>query len=144
MIYIVESVVTFLFISFFIFTVINVYCKIVKRESKAFLGAIISLIAFFSMMELRNHLIKQELVKDIIASKIQQPNSNFSKRELSDIHISSEKMRVVDEDINIILLPRKDTVYLNQDFYHKNKFWIYYKKYEILGLTAPVGYIIKN
>ncbi|MBE4948103.1 hypothetical protein [Chryseobacterium culicis] len=144
MIYIVQLIITLLVISFFIFSIIEIYCKIVKKESRTYFGMLISLILFFLMITVRNHLVKNELVKNIKASKIEQGNSFFSKNELSDIHIVSEKMRVVDKDIYIVLMPQKDTLYINQDFHDKNKFWVHYKKYEILKLTAPIGYIIKN
>ncbi|PTT23155.1 hypothetical protein DBR28_19190, partial [Chryseobacterium sp. HMWF028] len=88
--------------------------------------------------------VKHELVENIKTSTIKQSNSSFSKRELSDIHLVSEKIRVVDKNIYIVLMPQKDTLYMNQDFHNKNKFWVHYKKYEILKITAPVGYIIKN
>ncbi|PRB05989.1 hypothetical protein CQ046_02090 [Chryseobacterium sp. MYb7] len=144
MIYIVQLIIALLIISFFVFSIIEIYCEIVKKSSKAFFGMLISLILFFLMITVRNHLVKNELVENIKTSKIEQSNSSFSKRELSDIHIVSEKMRVVDKDIYIVLMPQKDTLYMNQDFHDKNKFWVHYKKYEILKITAPVGYIIKN
>ncbi|WP_433631367.1 hypothetical protein [Chryseobacterium cucumeris] len=144
MIYIVQLIITLLIISFFVFSIIEIYCEIVKKSSWAFLGMLISLILFFLMIIVRNHMVKNELVKNINASKIEQKNSLFSKRELSDIHLVSEKMRVVDKDIYVVLMPQKDTLYMNQDFHNKNKFWVHYKKYEILKFTAPVGYIIKN
>lgn len=90
------------------------------------------------MITVRNHLVKNELVENIKTSKIEQENSFFSKKELSDIHIVSEKIRVDDKDIFVVLMPQKDTLYMNQDFHDKNKFWVHYKKYEILKLTAPV------
>ncbi|WP_288376411.1 hypothetical protein, partial [uncultured Chryseobacterium sp.] len=96
MIYIVQLIITLLVISFFIFSIIEIYCKIVKKESRTYFGMLISLILFFLMITVRNHLVKNELVKNIKASKIEQGNSFFSKNELSDIHIVSEKMRVVD------------------------------------------------
>ncbi|WP_129039800.1 hypothetical protein [Chryseobacterium sp. CH21] len=89
-------------------------------------------------------MVKNKLVENIKTSKIEQSNSSFSKKELSDIHIVSEKMRVVDKDIYIVLMPQKDTLYMNQDFNDQHKFWVHYKKYEILKITEPVGYIIKN
>ena len=144
MIYIVQLIITLLIISFFVFSIIEIYCEIVKKSSWAFLGMLIILILFFLMITVRNHMVKNELVKNINASKIEQKNSLFSKRELSDIHLVSEKMRVVDKDIYVVLMPQKDTLYMNQDFHNKNKFWVHYKKYEILKFTAPVGYIIKN
>ncbi|QBA21505.1 hypothetical protein EU348_09965 [Chryseobacterium indologenes] len=115
-----------------------------KRSSWAFLGMLISLILFFLMITVRNHRVKNELVENIKTSKIEQSHSSFSKRELLDIHLVSEKMRFVDKDIYIVLMPQKDTLYMNQDLNNKNKFWVHYKKYEILKFTAPVGYIIKN
>lgn len=144
MIYIVQLIIALLIISFFIFFIIEIYCEIVKKNSWAFLGMLLSLILFFLMITVRNHLVKNELVENIKTSKLEQKNSFFSKRELSDIHLVSEKMRVVDKDIYIVLMPQKDTLYMNQDFHNKNKFWVHYKKYEILKFTAPVGYIIKN
>lgn len=105
---------------------------------------IASFVLFTLMIIIRNHLIKNELVENIRKSKIEQNDSFFSKKELSDIHIVSEKMRIVDKNIYIVLLPEQDTIYLNQDFNNKNKFWVHYKKYEVLKYKAPVGYIIKN
>ncbi|MDR4953930.1 hypothetical protein REB14_17250 [Chryseobacterium sp. ES2] len=144
MIYIVQLIIALLIISFFVFSIIEIYCEIVKKSSKAFFGMFISLILFFLMITVRNHWVKNELVENINASKIEQSNSSFSIKELSNIHIVSEKMRVTDKDIIVVLMPQKDTLYMNQDFHDKNKFWVHYKKYEILKFTAPVGYIIKN
>ncbi|WP_449397542.1 hypothetical protein [Chryseobacterium wanjuense] len=144
MIYIVLFIIIALIISFIIFSIIEVYSKILKKESKAFFGMVISFISFFLMMKLRNHLIKNELVENIKIAKLEQENSAFSKEELSNITIVEEKIRAEDTDIYVILLPRKDTIYLNRDFHNKNKFWVHYKKYEVLKLTAPIGYITKN
>ncbi len=144
MIYIVQIIIALLIISFFIFSIIEIYCEIIKKSSWAFLGMLVSLILFFLMITVRNHWVKNELVENINASKIEQSNPSFSKKELSNIHIVSEKMRVTDKDIIVVLMPQKDTLYMNQDFHDKNKFWIHYKKYEILKITAPVGYIVKN
>lgn len=144
MIYIVQIIIALLIISFFVFSIIEIYCEIIKKSSWAFLGMLISLILFFLMITVRNHLVKNELVENIKTSKIEQKNSFFSKIELSNLHIVSEKMRVVNKNIYIVLMPQKDTLYMNQDFHDKNKFWVHYKKYEILKITAPVGYIIKN
>ncbi|MEJ5049651.1 hypothetical protein WH221_07410 [Chryseobacterium culicis] len=144
MIYIVQLIIALLIISFFVFSIIEIYCEIVKKRCKAFFGMLISLILFFLMITVRNHLVKNELVESINTSKIEQDNSSFSKRELSDIHIVSEKIRVADKNIFVVLMPQKDTLYMNQDFHDKNKFWVHYKKYEILKITAPLGYIIKQ
>ncbi|KAA2223923.1 hypothetical protein [Chryseobacterium sediminis] len=144
MIYIVQIIIALLILSFVIFSFVEIYCKIVKKESRTYWIMLISFALFFLMITVRNHLVKNELVENIKTSTIDQSNSFFSKRELSDIHIVSEKIRVVDKDIYIVLMPQKDTVYMNQDFHDKNKFWVHYKKYEILKITAPVGYIIKN
>lgn len=91
-----------------------------------------------------HHLIKNELVKNIKHSKIEQKDSAFSKEELSDITLSDERKNTIDKDIYLILLPEKDTIYLNQDSRNRNKFWIHYKKYEILKNTASIGYIMKK
>lgn len=144
MIYIVQLVIALLIMSFFIFSIIEIYCKIAKKESKAYFGMLIGFVLVLPIGKVRNHLIKNELVENIKKSTIEQNNSCFSKRELSDIHIVSEKMRAVDKDIFVVLMPQKDTLYMNQDFHDKNKFWVHYKKYEILKITAPVGYMIKN
>ncbi|MBB6331008.1 hypothetical protein HNP24_001958 [Chryseobacterium sediminis] len=144
MIYIVQIIIALLILSFVIFSFVEIYCKIVKKESRTYWIMLISFALFFLMITVRNHLVKNELVENIKTSTIDQSNSFFSKRELSDIHVVSEKIRVVDKDIYIVLMPQKDTLYMNQDFHNKNKFWVHYKKYEILKITAPVGYIIKN
>jgi len=143
MIYIVQFIAIALIISFVASSVIEIYKKILKKESYAYFGMIISLILFFLIMNIRNHLIKKELVENIKYSKIEQKNSTFSKEELSNINIVEEKIRTVDKDIYVILMPEKDTIYMNRDFYNKNKFWVHYKKYEFLKLTAPVGFITK-
>lgn len=144
MIYIVLFIIIALTISFIIFLIIEVYSKILKKESKAFFGMVISFISFFLMMKLRNHLVKNELVENIKIAKLEQENSAFSKEELSNITIVEEKIRAEDKDIYVILMPKKDTIYLNRDSRNKNKFWVHYKKYEFLKLTAPIGYITKN
>ncbi|MDW9382413.1 hypothetical protein [Chryseobacterium sp. JV558] len=144
MIYIVQIIIALLIISFIIFSILEIYSKIVKKKSNAFFGMAISLILFFLIISVRNRLIKNELIENIKTSKIEQNNSSFSKKELSDIHIVSEKMRVVDKDIYIVFMPQKDTVYMKRDFHNENKFWVHYKKYETLGITAPIGYIIKS
>lgn len=144
MIYIVLFIIIALIISFIIFSIIEVYSKILKKESKAFFGIVICIISFFFMMKLRNHLIKNELVENIKIAKLEQENSTFSKEELSNITIVEEKIRAEDTDIYVILMPKKDTIYLNRDSRNKNKFWVHYKKYEFLKLTAPIGYITKN
>lgn len=48
MIYIVQLIITLLVISFFIFSIIEIYCKIVRKESRAYFGMLISLILFFN------------------------------------------------------------------------------------------------
>jgi hypothetical protein len=144
MIYIVLFIIIALTISFIIFSIIEVYSKILKKESKAFFGIVICIISCFLMMKLRNHLIKNELVENIKIAKLEQENSAFSKEELSNITIVEEKIRAEDKDIYVILMPKKDTIYLNRDSRNKNKFWVHYKKYEFLKLTAPIGYITKN
>ncbi|KIC63743.1 hypothetical protein [Chryseobacterium taiwanense] len=144
MIYVVLFIIAILTVSFIIFSIVGIYCKIIKKESKAFLGMVMSLILLFLMMNVRNHLVKNELVKNIKTATMIQKSSNFSKKELVNIHFASEKIRVIGSDIHVVLLPRKDTVYLNQDLRNRNKFWIHYKKYEFLKLTAPIGYIMKE
>jgi hypothetical protein len=126
-----------------IFSVFEIYCKILKKESKAYFGMVISFILFSLIINVRNHLIKKELVEKIKYSKIEQENSTFSKEELSNINIVGEKIRIIDKDIYVILMPENDTIYMNRDFHNKNKFWVHYKKYEFLKMTAPIGYIIK-
>ena len=138
MIYIVEFIVTALIISFVVFSIIEFYNKIFKKESNAYFGMIISFILFFLVMKIRNHLIKNELVENIKFSKIEQKNSDFSKEELSNVTFADEKIRTMDKDIYVILLPEKDTVYVNQDFHNRNKFWVHYKKYEFLKLQCPL------
>jgi hypothetical protein len=143
MIYIVQFIAIALIISFVASSVIEIYKKTFKKESKAYFGMIISLILFYLIMNVRNRLIKKELVENIKYSRIEQKNSTFSKEELSDINIVEEKIRTIDKDIYVILMPEKDTIYMNQDFHNENKFWVHYKKYEFLKMTTPIGYIIK-
>lgn len=144
MIFIVQCMVTLLIITFFIFSIIVIYSKILKKESKAFFGMMISFILLLGVTKMSHHLIKNELVKNIKHSKIEQKDSAFSKEELSDITVSDERKNTIDKDIYLILLPEKDTIYLNQDARDRNKFWIHYKKYEILKNTASIGYIMKK
>jgi hypothetical protein len=144
MIYIVQSIIALLIISFIISSIIYIYCKILKKESRALLVTLMSFISLMLMDRVRDHLIKNELIENIKTSKIEQGNLSFSERELSNITVVSEKIRTLDKNIYIVLMPQKDTIYMNQDFYNKNKFWVHYKKYEILQMKVPVGYIIKN
>ena len=144
MIFIVQLILTLLIINFIISSIIVIYCKIFKKETKAFFGMVISLVALVFITKIRNHLVKNELVKDIRHSKVEQKNSAFSKEELTNITTSDERHRKVDKDIYLVLLPSKDTICLNQDFKDDHKFWIHYKKYEFLKITASVGYILKN
>lgn len=133
-----------LVITFAISAVIEIYSKIFKKESKAFYVMVLSMILLLLLTSLSNRLVRNEIIKHLKTEKIIQGNPVFSKEELSDIHISDEKKMTIGPAINIVLLPRRDTLYLNQDFRDRNKFWIHYKKYEILKLTASIGYIIKK
>ncbi|WP_294298882.1 hypothetical protein [uncultured Chryseobacterium sp.] len=133
-----------LIITFAISAVIEMYSKIFKKESKAFYVMVLSMILLLPVTSLSNCLVRNEIIKHLKTEKIIQGNPAFSKEELSDIHISDEKKMTIGPDINIVLLPRHDTLYLNRDFRDRNKFWIHYKKYEILKLTASIGYIIKK
>ncbi|MBO9690407.1 hypothetical protein [Chryseobacterium sp.] len=144
MIYVVQIIIALLIICFIIFSVIDIYCKIFKKESRAFVGIVISFISLLLIEKVRSYWIKNELIEHIETSKIEQEESNFSKQELSHIEIVSERIRTVDKNIYVVLMPQKDTICLKQDFQNNNKFWIHYKKYELLMLTAPIGYIIKN
>ena len=144
MIYIVQIIITLLIIGFIIFFILEIYYRIFKKESKAFLGIVISLSLLLLIERVRNHLIKSDIVETIKTSEIEQSNSSFSKKELSNINIVSEKRRTDETKIYVVFMPQKDTIYMKRDFHNENKFWVHYKKYEILGITVPIGYIMKN
>jgi len=144
MVYVLKLMIILLIITFTISAVIEIYSKIFKRESKAFYVMVLSMILLLPVTSLSNHLVRNEIIKHLKTEKIMQGNPVFSREELSDIHISDEKKMTVGPAINIILLPAQDTLYLNRDFRDRNKFWIHCKKYEILKLTASIGYIIKK